>query len=437
MNTLFGTDGIRNKVGYHPFTRDALAEFGNALGLWITQKYGPQIPVLLGYDTRKSCAWVKAALQSGLLLHQISLYDADILPTPAVFKNLRTSKKFKLGIVISASHNPYDDNGIKIFDLTTGKLTHEDEQTITDLFYNAIPPAYDSFGTITTYRGAQKQYIDDILKYCSPTLTGKTIVLDCAHGATSLIAPYIFTACGARVIALNNEPNGTNINANCGAVHPQGLQQAVIRNKADVGFAFDGDGDRVIAIDRFGNKKDGDDILALLAMHPTYTQETTIVGTVMTNQGLEEHLKKHNTQLVRAAVGEKHILAEMLPHKYLLGGEPSGHIILQDYLAMSDGIAAALRILDAMHHTNNWDMVTFTKFPQVLINVPIKTRRDLTNQPLADLIATSETELGTGRILVRYSGTEPIIRVMAEAPNAERASTIAELLSQKLANELG
>jgi phosphoglucosamine mutase len=434
---LFGTDGIRTRIGTHPFTIDALPELGKALGSWIIEKYGRNAQILIAHDTRQSSAWVISALQTGLLTYPVTIVNADVLPTPVAFQAITQHKKYQCGIVISASHNPYHDNGIKIIDAAFGKISEADELRITDLFYAHAPLSYDSFGNVLNTNSIQEQYIERALSFFEPQfLKYKKIVLDCAHGATSYIAPFIFKKTGAQVVTINNQPQGTNINDGCGALHTEPLRQAVLNHNADIGFAFDGDGDRVIAVNNNGIIKDGDDLLALLATHPRYSASTTIVGTVMTNQGFEEHLKKHGKTLLRTSVGDKYITENLLSYKLSLGGEPSGHIILTDYLPTGDGIFAALRIAQTAQYTNNWALETFTKFPQVLMNVTVSQKKDLTASPLAEIISATQMKLGNGRILVRYSGTEPLLRIMAEAHDYAVAHDAVTSLCQQLVNLL-
>ena len=269
-------------------------------------------------------------------------------------------------------------------------------------------------------------------EYFPGMLTGLTIVLDVAHGATYQVAPEIFSRLGAQVIAINHEPDGYNINKACGALHLTSLQESVTRFQADIGFAFDGDGDRVIAVNRHGIVKNGDDILALLLEHPDYESVPEIVGTIMTNQGLVPFLKEKNKQLIRTSVGDKYIAEQLTKKQLLLGGEPSGHIILQNMINTGDGILVALKLLETLQHTENWDLETFTPFPQVMLNIPVAHKRDLNELPYRTIIDAAEQQLPEGRILVRYSGTELLLRVMVES----NTHTGAMQACQDLANTL-
>ncbi|MBA3954020.1 phosphoglucosamine mutase [Candidatus Dependentiae bacterium] len=439
MNNLFGTDGIRGPVGTYPFTPEGVKVLGKALGAWSQEKYGSHASILIGHDTRESCTWIKDALTAGLLHYPITIYDAGVLPTPAISYLVSSNSSFNCGIVISASHNVYSDNGLKIHDTLTGKLTADDELRISELI-RSFSSAYlqdTTYGVLKKYPDAYSLYLNALLtNFKSMILTGKKIVLDVANGATYKLAPAVFEALGATVITLNNKPTGININENCGALHLEGLQKAVIDTHATIGFAFDGDGDRIMAVSGNGIVKDGDDILALLSNHPAYAHLDTLVGTVMTNQALEVFLHKRDKKLIRTAVGDKYIAQALTAHSLFLGGEPSGHIILRDKNKTGDGILVALRIIEALEHTDNWDMVTFLKYPQITLNIKVKRKKSLEEEPLLSLIEESKKQLRAGRLLVRYSGTEPLLRVMVEEQNAELALSIASTLAANLERQL-
>lgn len=438
-NNLFGTDGIRNKVGQEPFTQEQLQRLGSAIAIWAQTRYNTINPIgLIACDTRISCSFVKTSLLSGMLLTPIKLIDVDILPTPGVFALLHQHDMFDFGIVISASHNPYYDNGIKLIDRRTGKLTEIDEIMVSSLYYQTpLTHNYTQFGTITPWSHAAQEYIDFISRYFkSNMLKNKTIVLDCAHGATYKTAPALFNILGAHTIVINNTPNGTNINDMCGALHLDSLQQAVKKHNAYIGFAFDGDGDRVIAVNSNGEIKNGDDILALLITHPRYVEQKTIIGTIMSNEGLADHLRIQDKHLIRTPVGDKHISAYLQRHNLLLGGEQSGHIIMNDYLPAGDGIFTALSVLEAMLETNNTECDTFTHYPQILINIPVLKKQDLNHKPYAETIANYTEQLTNGRLEVRYSGTENLLRVMVESKDTIEALSIGNQLATSLKNQL-
>jgi len=434
---MFGTDGIRGPVGTSPFTYTQLHQLGKAIGKWITTTHGAGVHVLLGHDTRLSCAWVKAALKSGLLMHPIHLKDAGVFPTPCVVQRTIQESSIVCGIIVSASHNPFEDNGIKIIDGVKGKLSLADEQCITSYFAEEQVINYTQLGTDTPDTKSAQAYVDSICHFFeTDLLTGKTIVLDCAHGATYALAPQIFRQLGAEVITIGDQPNGININQDHGALHLERLQQKVLDCGADAGFAFDGDGDRVIAVNSKGEIKDGDDILVLLHTHPQYSTESTIVGTIMSNQGLAQHITKKGCTLARTPVGDKYIARYLNEHHLMLGGEQSGHIICNDYLCSGDGIFTALRVMQAIHYNNNPTMRTFCHMPQQLTNVRIKQKRALTEEPFASIIKKYNERLKEGRILVRYSGTEPLLRVMVEESDAHRATDISKQCAKELQQAL-
>lgn len=448
-NLQFGTDGIRGKADLFPFDTKTLHRIGQAIAQWSKAKYGKNPKLLIGHDTRLSCTRIKQDLISGLTQSELTIVDGAVLPTPAVLQLITQDPTYHFGIVISASHNPYTDNGIKLFDAKQGKLSPEDEATITNYFHaiaesqapvEVQPPAESQPLTGTqapSQTEAAKTYKETIKNHFQTNfLTGITIVLDCANGATYDVAPQVFTELGATAIPINVEPNGTNINKEAGSLHPENLQKAVVQAKADIGFAFDGDGDRIIAVNAQGQIKDGDDLLAILLTNPTYTSQGKLVGTIMTNHGLEKFLHKNNKELIRTKVGDKYIAAELQAKNLPLGGEASGHIIIRDYLNTGDGIFVALKILETIIETNNWEMKTFTKTPQILINVPVEQKKDLSTTPYATIIKEHQGKLIDGRMVVRYSGTENLLRVMVEDQTEINAKTIAQNLSQELQKAL-
>lgn len=434
MNSIFGTDGIRSAIGTGLFDNKGLQALANALACWLREQYGARPCILIGHDTRESVGYVKSLLKGYLLGAGIDIVDAGILPTPAVFQLIKHDTRFDAGIIISASHNPYRDNGIKIIDAQSGKLSPVQEARITELFvHSGVVECYQEIGIETQWPQAADHYASLVQQFFKPLFLANTkIVLDCAHGAAYEIAPRLFSALGAEVITLAALPDGKNINQACGALDTRALQRAVIEHKADMGFAFDGDADRVMAINECGFVKDGDDILALLLQHPAYGKELCVVGTVMTNQGLDRHLAHEGRSLMRTPVGDKHVAAALHEHGGLLGGEKSGHIICTDYAMTGDGIFAALRVAESILHTGNGAMNTFSHYPQLLINVPVGMRKDLDEEPLSSLIRESESKLHKGRVLVRYSGTELLLRVMVEDDELEHAALICKELSQSL-----
>lgn len=431
---LFGTDGIRAPVGSYPFIQDALPALGRALALWGQEKYGAGVSFLIAGDTRYSRSWIHAGIASGLLQYPVTVYNAHIIPTPALFHIMKDAPDLSCGIMISASHNSAEDNGIKLIDSKAGKLSREDEERISYLINHPDAPIqYETLGEELHFAPAATHYQDTLINlFPRDLLHHKKIVIDCAHGATSYIAERIFTALGAHTIAINNAPDGYNINKNCGALHPEGLQKAVIEHKAFAGFAFDGDGDRVVAVSREGILKDGDDILALLLTHPVWKNELGAVSTIMANQSLEILLTSQEKKFIRTNVGDKYVLEAMVQHNLALGAEPSGHVIIRDVIPTGDGILVALKLLETILITGNSTMSTPAKFPQITISVPIKRRLELHEEPLATLLARSKELLPHGRLLVRYSGTEPLVRVMVE----DADPTHMKAMAQNLANQL-
>lgn len=446
MTNIFGTDGIRSKVNNSPLTEVEIPILGEAISNWINKKYSNPI-VIIAHDTRESCFFIKNLLFKSLQNNNIKIIDSGVLPTPVIFHISNNKiKEFNIGLIISASHNPYQDNGIKIIDYKSGKISECDELFITKEFIQlkkqyinnpklSEPSVSQNHYSIKDYND---KYINLILsKFKSNLLNNIKVVLDTANGATYKLAPKIFSLLGAKVITINNTPNGKNINLNCGATNTTSLEKSVLKYNAHIGFAFDGDGDRVIVVDKNGKTRDGDAILALLSNHKDYKNITNIVGTMMTNQGLEDYLKTQNKNLIRTSIGDKHILKELDKMQITLGGEQSGHIILKNIINTGDGILVALKILETIISSNNWEINLFNKYPQILINIKIQqdklnNNRDLTKPPFCDIINNSKSQIENGRILVRYSGTEPLLRIMVEEKEQYKANLIATKLEKEL-----
>lgn len=435
MNISFGTDGIRGPFNVHNFGPQLLHTLGYALGDWLHHKTdNPRVVIL--HDTRQSCSYVKSALKSGLLLHPLTIIDTGILPTPAATVLL---EKFNatIAIIISASHNPYHDNGIKII-TSQGKLTPEDEQLICKISSRQHSNSFKQPGTELYSHQAQQLYCDYIISlFPQNMLRDKSIVLDTAHGATYKVAKTIIEGLGGNPIMLHAQPNGSNINDQCGSVYPQFLQKIMPTTDAICGFAFDGDGDRVIAVSRTGELKNGDDLLYFLATHhPTYQSETSIVGTIMSNKGLEHILLSSGKKFIRTKVGDKYVKQALDDHNAQLGGEPSGHIILKNYAPTGDGILAALMVLEAMIINKTEELSTFTHYPQLLLNCAITHQKNLDEEPFKSLIAYYQELIRPGRINLRYSGTEPLLRLMIECPLASDAEKFGKELMKKLSAHL-
>jgi phosphoglucosamine mutase len=438
----FGTDGVRGNTSHFPFTPPAVAQLGSAIAQWVRTHYKTQAKVLIGHDTRVSCWRLKASLKQSLMLHGIPFADAGIIPTPAVLHIMKYDPSFNAGIMISASHNPSCDNGIKLFKAGQGKISEQDEREIEANFENVArseqhieeetnAPAFNEAQSLHAQRYTEAL----IARFPGNFLAGKRIVLDCSHGATYQIAPIIFRALGADVTTIGTQPNGLNINEACGSLYPEELANAVLKQKAHFGFAFDGDGDRLICVDSEGIIKDGDDVLVHLLRHPLFERCKTIVGTLMTNHGLDMHISAAHKKLIRTSVGDKYVAAELEKNNLLLGGETSGHIIMRDYLNTGDGIFAALRVLEVMFCTKTWAFTPFKKYPQSLINVPVKQKHNLTLEPYKKII-DEYTGKARGRVIVRYSGTENVLRVMVEDSEQQSATGLAQALAYDLQSAL-
>jgi phosphoglucosamine mutase len=444
---LFGTDGIRGRAGTSPLDAHTIARIGAALVRALRTPTGAQaVRVLLGRDTRESGEWIAAALTEGLASERARAVSVGILPTPAI-AFLTRSEGFDAGIVISASHNPYGDNGIKVFSGRGEKLDEgleaAIEQIVADRTWTVTPTAA-SLATAGELPGHYAAHLRRILPEAGP-LAGSRLVIDCANGATTAIAPALFAALGFELITIGDQPDGRNINLNCGSTHLEGLQQAVIQRSARLGVAFDGDGDRALFVDRHGAAVDGDAILLFAAkqlQREGRLPGSAVVATVMSNIGLELALRDLGIALVRAPVGDKYVMEEMLKRGLALGGEQSGHIIFAEHLSTGDGIATALQVLRIMAATGReLDELAgeLIKFPQVLINVSVRERADYMTIPaIAHSIRDVEQRLeGHGRLLIRYSGTEPLLRIMLEGRDQGDIRRWAHEIAETVKGHLG
>ena len=431
--SLFGTDGIRARMGRAPLREAELLRLGHAIAHWIEQSVSDKAHIIIAHDTRSSASYLKAMLISSLIRYPFTIHDAGMLPTPALALACK-DKGYDVGLMLTASHNPYHDNGIKIFDQRGDKIganARQQIETFYDRHYASVQ--YDQFGTVISDPRALHYYHE---KLCSivdqDLLKGMRIVLDGAHGAVSASAAPVLRSLGAHVIALNCEPNGTNINYECGAVFPQQVAAHVVRSGATLGCAFDGDGDRLVLVNRHGEIKDGDDILALLLSHARYANTQSIVGTHMSNSGLETFLLSQGKTLIRTSVGDHHIAKELKTRTLALGGEPSGHTIMAEHLSSSDALYTLLRILEVVCITHNYDLTTFTKYTQSHRTLVVQVRVNLADDPYSTIIARHQTALGSGRLIVRYSGTQPVLRIMVEHENSAYATTQADALANEL-----
>lgn len=418
MSNLFGTDGIRNTVGNFPLTADGLPKLGQAIGTWLKRKYIHTPKVLMAHDSRASSHFLRHSLASGLSRYPIRLFDAGVLPTPAVFQLVQKQQLFDCGIIITASHNEYLDNGIKIVNRATGRLLPKDERILSQIFSERDfhPINYKLLGTATLFPDAQEKYKACLRNYFEPNfLKGINIAIDCSNGAVSHMAPEIFKEFGANLFVTKNLPNGKNINFGCGSNHPESIRSLIKSKSADIGFAFDGDGDRLTLVTKNGEIKDGDDLLYLLVEHKAFKSERSIIGTIMSNTGFIEKLKEKNIQFISADVGEKSVVTRLIHEGLILGGEPSGHVIMRDYLSCSDAIFVALKALESIKENNNWEVNTFKKFPQLLKNISVKTKHNLKQKQFLNLIDKYRAIANPGRVVVRYSGTENILRFLIES----------------------
>ena len=433
----FGTDGVRGKVGTYPITPDFALKLGWAAGKVLASQ-GSRT-VLIGKDTRISGYMLESALEAGLAAAGLTAAFTGPMPTPAVAYLTRTFR-LEAGIVISASHNPYYDNGIKFFSSQGTKLPDDIEEAIEAMLDQPMDCVESAdLGKASRISDAAGRYIE----FCKSTfpphlgLDGYKIVVDCANGATYHIAPNVLRELGAEVIEIGTDPNGININEKCGATDVKALQEKVLETKADVGLAYDGDGDRIMMVDPLGNKVDGDQILFIIAREALRSGQLKggVVGTLMSNMSLEIALKMLGVPFVRANVGDRYVLEKMVEHSWTLGGENSGHIIIADKNTTGDGIIASLAVLSAMvqHRLSLNELASAVKlFPQVLINVRFAGGDNpLESEAVKAVAADVEKRLeGKGRILLRKSGTEPLIRVMVECEDGVLAKQCAEEIAE-------
>lgn len=432
----FGTDGIRGKIGRYPMTPDFVLKLGWAAGKVLATNGHPL--VLIGKDTRISGYMLESALQAGLVAAGVNIRLLGPMPTPAV-AYLTRAFRASAGIVISASHNPYDDNGLKFFSGDGTKLPDAVEEEIERWLEKDFKTvSSDELGKVERAKDAAGRYIE-FCKRALPSavsLKGLRLVVDCANGATYHVAPDVFRELGAEVIAIGSTPDGLNINEACGATHVDSLQEAVLRYRADAGIALDGDGDRLIMVDQQGDVVDGDEILAIIAHHRHAEGKLPggVVGTLMSNLGLEKSIQALDVPFYRAKVGDRYVLELMNQYGSDLGGESSGHIIVRHYITTGDGIIAALQVLRAMSADGKplHDMKkVMTKYPQTLINVPTRQKINLDESAqIQDAVRQVEQQLGSrGRVLLRPSGTEPLIRVMVEGEDTHETAMLAEQIA--------
>ena len=434
----FGTDGIRGKVGESPITPELVLRLGWAAGKVLGGTSAGRRKILIGKDTRVSGYLLESALESGLSAAGVDIRLLGPMPTPGIAYLTRTSRA-RAGIVISASHNPYYDNGIKFFSSEGSKLPDEIELQIEAAMQEPMNNIDGSaLGKAKRYPDAAGRYVEFCKSTFSPGrgLEGLRIVIDCANGAAYQIAPMVFTELGAEVIAIANQPDGLNINEGCGSTHPTLLQKAVVENEADIGIALDGDGDRVIMVDSRGQVLNGDQLLYIIARHRKNKQRLSggVVGTLMSNLGLEQACSRANIPFARAAVGDRYVMSLLQQEHWDLGGESSGHIICLDKTTTGDGVIAALQVLAAMIESGQ-PLAELKSgmhlYPQVMVNVRTSHQFDVDgSSSIQEAVSEIETELASkGRVLLRASGTEPVIRVMVEGEDASQVARLSQQLA--------
>lgn len=449
MGKLFGTDGIRGVANQYPMTPEMALKIGRATAAFF-KKDDSRSKIVIGKDTRISGDMLEYALISGICSMGVDAYRAGIMPTPGVAV-LTSLTGADAGIVISASHNPFYDNGIKIFNSDGYKLANRTEAEIEQFILGnksgAPTKPVQEIGRTFKINNAENRYAT-FLTDAMPTkdlFKGIKIILDCSNGATYRVAPAVFNELGAEVETLFADPNGKNINENCGSQHPEALMEAVVNRKAHIGLAFDGDGDRLTAVDEKGALVSGDQLLAVCAKHlkqKGLLKNNLVVSTVMSNLGLGLALKDMGITHKMTDVGDRYVMEAMVASGAVLGGEDSGHMIFLDQHTTGDGILAALRLMEVMH-TNSKPLSELCKimavFPQALKNVEVSQKPDLETVPeIQDAIKSVETNLGEqGRVLVRYSGTQPICRIMVEGPTMEETDRYCRQLSEIIKDKLG
>ncbi len=452
---LFGTDGVRGVANVYPMTAEMALQLGRALAHVV--RSGPhRHRIVIGKDTRLSGYMLEQAIASGICSMGVDVMLTGPLPTPGI-AFLTESMRADAGVVISASHNPYQDNGIKFFARDGFKLPDETEMRIESLVLDGSAPGAADFHGLrpTANRIGKAKRVDDaigryvvFLKSLFPrdlTLDGMTVVVDCGHGAAHKVAPAVFEELGARVVAMNVAPDGKNINHKGGAVHPEGMSKVIQRHRAQLGLALDGDADRVILADEQGRVVDGDAIMALVGRAMLASRQLakkTVVATVMSNLGLEAALAPAGGKVVRTAVGDRAVVEAMRRHGYNFGGEQSGHLIFLDHVTTGDGVAAALNVLAVMRREGrslSELAACFKPFPQVLINVAVREKRPVSALPgVTAAVAAVERALGkAGRVLVRASGTENKLRVLVEGPEQKKVRAYAEQIADEIRRALG
>ena len=450
MKKLFGTDGVRGVANVYPMTCEMAMQLGRAAAYIFKSAGKRRHRIVIGKDTRLSGYMLENALVAGICSMGVDVLVVGPLPTPGI-ANITSSMRADAGVVISASHNAFQDNGIKFFSADGFKLPDEIELKIENLIetnhIDSLRPTATEVGKAFRIDDAAGRYIV-FLKNTFPQemdLSGLKIVLDCANGAAYKVAPAVFEELGAEVIALGVKPNGTNINAGCGSLHPEVISAVVKEHQADIGIALDGDADRVIVCDEFGNEVDGDHIMAICAtdmLRRNILKKKTLVATVMSNMGLDIAVRKAGGTVIKTAVGDRYVVEEMRKEGYNLGGEQSGHMIFLDHSTTGDGILSALQLLAVMRRAGKplselaRQMIAL---PQVLVNARVSEKRDIMTIPeIAARVGDVEKKLGNeGRVLIRYSGTEPLLRVMIEGQDKYEITAWANEIADMVKRHIG
>jgi phosphoglucosamine mutase len=450
MKELFGTDGIRGVAGEYPLDAPTIYALGVALGERVQAGdpegivRGESAEILIGADTRESGPWIAEILAGGLVSRGVRVRYAGVITTPGVAYLARTGS-FRAGVMISASHNPYRDNGIKVFGHSGFKLPDTEEAEIEREIFRLRQEVKPQPYALEVDEALDRRYLEYLISTVSVRFDGIRMAVDCGNGAAYRLAPELFGRLGAEVVAIGAEPNGRNINLNCGALYVEALRETALANHCDFGVGFDGDADRAIFVSCSGKIVDGDGVLLMAARALKATGHLCrdiVVGTVMANLGLEKALERQDLRLVRTPVGDKYVLEEMVRLDAPLGGEQSGHVIFREYATTGDGLLTALRVFEIARRAGaGLDELTadLQVYPQKLVNVRVREKKALTDVPAVarEIRHVEEAFAGAGRVLVRFSGTEPLARVMVEGPTQEQVESFSARIADAIRREMG
>jgi phosphoglucosamine mutase len=440
---LFGTDGMRGVAGEYPLDPATIFALGMALGHDVRAAQ-PDAEVLIGADTRESSPWIAETVAGGLAHAGVRVRSAGVITTPGVAYLTRTGS-FAAGVMISASHNPYRDNGIKVFGHSGFKLPDSEEHAIEQEILGSREGVHPAPGKLAVDEGLIQEYLEFLVSTVPVRMDGMRLAVDCGNGAAFRLAPEMFRRLGAQVNAICTQPDGRNINLNCGALHLDNLREVVLSTGAEFGVAFDGDADRALFVARSGKIVDGDAVLLIAARALKTLGHLTgdvVVSTVMSNLGLEKALEREGIRMVRTPVGDKYVLEEMVRLGAVLGGEQSGHVIFREYATTGDGLLTALRLFEIARRAGvGLDELTadFRVYPQKLVNVRVREKKGLLEIPSVarEIRQVEEAYAGIGRVLVRFSGTEPLARVMVEGPDIETVESFSERIADAIRREMG